>query len=188
MSISETATSGLREDHQWILKVSGVLENILDREPDHGLDFDAVEDCVNFIRLFADACHHGQEEDLLFPELQAKGMPRDTGPIAVMLREHEMGRDLVGHMRKALPEAREGDADARSTLVNSGRGYVNLIRAHILKEDNVLFNHADYLVSGEACTRLCDAYGEVCRRRFEGRTKEDLEALANQLMERHGQP
>jgi hemerythrin-like domain-containing protein len=188
MSKPETATSGLREDHQLILKVSGVLENILLGEPDRGLDFKAIEDCVSFIRLFADACHHGQEEDLLFPELQAKGMPRDTGPIAVMLKEHEMGRELVGHMQKALPEAREGDADARKRLVNAGRGYVNLIRAHILKEDNVLFNHADQVVVGEACSRLCDAYGDVCRRRFEGRTKEELEALADQLMERHGQP
>lgn len=186
MSRPETATSGLREDHQLILKVSGVLETILDGEPDRGLDFDGIEDCVAFIRLFADACHHGQEEDLLFPELQAKGMPRDSGPIAVMLREHEMGRELVGHMQKALPEARDGDADARNTLVNAGRGYVDLIRAHILKEDNVLFNHADHVVYGEACARLCQGYEEVCRRRFEGRTKDELEALADQLIQRHG--
>ena len=186
MSRQETATKGLRDEHQWILKVSGALEVILDREPDHGLDFDAIEDCVSFIRLFADACHHGQEEDLLFPELEARGMPRDAGPLAVMLKEHEMGRAYVGHMVKAFPEAREGDPDARKILVNSGRGYIQLIRDHILKEDNVLFNLADQPVTGAACDQLCEAYGVVCQRRFEGRSKEELEALGGQLVEKYG--
>jgi hemerythrin-like domain-containing protein len=183
---NETATKGLRHDHQWILKVSGAFEKVLDREPDHGLDFDAIEDCVNFIRLFADACHHGQEEDLLFPELESRGMPRDAGPLAVMLQEHEMGRAFVGHMRKALPKARDGDPEARKILVNAGRGYIQLIRAHILKEDNVLFNFADQTVTGPACEKLCDAYGVVCQRRFEGRSKDDLEALGGQLVEKYG--
>lgn len=183
---TETATKGLRAEHQWILKVSGAMERILDREPYHGLDYDAMEDCVSFVRLFADACHHGQEEDLLFPELEARGMPRDAGPIAVMLREHEMGRALVGHMRRALPQARKGDPEARDVLVNSGRGYIELIRAHINKEDNVLFNFADQLVTGQACEKLCQDYGMVCQRRFEGRTKEELEAMAIDLVEKYG--
>ncbi len=186
MKEKETATSGLREEHQWILKVTGALEEIYDREPDQGLDYEAIEDCVAFIRLFADACHHGQEEDLLFPELEGRGMPRDAGPIAVMLREHEMGRGLVGHMKKALPEARGGSPDARKILVNAGRGYIQLIRAHIQKEDNVLFQMADQLVTGGACDKLCKEYGVVCRRVFEGRTKEELESLAEGLLEKYG--
>jgi hemerythrin-like domain-containing protein len=182
----QTATTGLREEHQWILKVAGILEKVLDREPEEGLDFDAVDDCVSFIRLFADACHHGQEEDLLFPELVARGMPRDAGPIAVMLQEHELGRSYARQMRKALPEARGGDAEARQILVNSARGYIKLIRAHIGKEDNVLFDMADHLVVESACQKLCEAYGVVCSRRFEGMTKEELEGLARDLMDRYG--
>ncbi|MGD2122785.1 MAG: hemerythrin domain-containing protein [Gemmatimonadota bacterium] len=186
MNQPETATEGLREEHQWILKVAGVLETILDREPDEGLDFDALEECVSFIRLFADACHHGQEEDLLFPELHARGMPRDAGPIAVMLQEHEMGRSLVGQMRKALSQAREGDGDACKIVVNAGRGYIQLIRGHIGKEDNILFNLADQVVTGDSCARLCERYGTVCRSVFEGRSKKDLEDLATSLMKRYG--
>ena len=89
-------------------------------------------------------------------------------------------------MRKALPEARAGDPEARKILVNAGRGYIQLIRAHILKEDNVLFNFADQTVTGTACEKLCEAYGVVCQRHFEGRSKEDLEALGGQLVEKYG--
>ena len=187
MNTPQTATSGLRDEHQWILKIAAVLETILDREAEKGLDLDAVEECVSFIRLFADACHHGQEEDLLFPELQARGMPRETGPLAVMLQEHEMGRSYARQMHNSLPGARKGESDARKILVNSARGYINLIRGHINKEDNVLFTMADQVVTGSACQKLCDAYGVVCQRRFEGMTKEELEEMATRLLETYGQ-
>jgi hemerythrin-like domain-containing protein len=74
-SAAETATSRLREEHQLILKVADAMQALLAEGggPD-GLDFDTIGDCVTFIRLFADACHHGKEEDLLFPELEAAGM------------------------------------------------------------------------------------------------------------------
>lgn len=186
MSPHPSATAGLREEHQWILKVAGVLEEILGRESEQGLDFDAIEDCVSFIRLFADACHHGQEEDLLFPELEARGMPRNAGPLAVMLAEHEMGRSYARQMVKSLPGARGGDPGDRAILVNAAGGYVKLIRAHILKEDNVLFNMADQAVTGRDCDRLCEAYGVVCMRRFEGMSKEELERLAQGLIQKYG--
>jgi hemerythrin-like domain-containing protein len=186
MESTPTATSGLRDEHQWILKVAGALDEILAREVDQGLDFDAIEECVTFIRLFADACHHGQEEDLLFPELEARGMPRNAGPVAVMLHEHQVGRSFSQQMVKALPAARAGDAGARAILVNSAAGYVKLIRAHIHKEDNVLFNWADQMVRDQACDSLCRAYGVVCQRRFEGHSKEELEGLATGLLARYG--
>jgi hemerythrin-like domain-containing protein len=184
--MASSPTAGLRKEHQWILKVAGVLDEILSREADEGLDHDAIEACISFIRLFADACHHGQEEDLLFPELMAMGMPKESGPLAVMLQEHEMGRAYARHMAGALPGSRAGEPDARQILVNAARGYINLIRAHISKEDNVLFNMADGMVTGPACRRLCEAYDVVCQRRFEGKTKEELEALAASLLEEYG--
>jgi hemerythrin-like domain-containing protein len=186
MQENQTATSGLRAEHQWILKVAGALEEILSRGTEEGLDFDAIEECVDFIRLFADACHHGQEEDLLFPALEARGMPRDAGPIAVMLHEHQMGRAFVQRMVRSMSEARQGNAEAGAILVNSAHGYIQLIRAHIKKEDNVLFNLADRSVTGAPCRKLCQDYEVVCQRRFEGRSKEELEELAHSLVGRYG--
>ncbi len=178
----ESASHVLREEHQRILQVVNVLEDRLD---DMGLgnepDFDVLADCVTFFRLFADACHHGKEEDLLFPELENAGMPRDTGPIAVMLEEHRQGRWLVAGMAKALPGARAGDAGERTAFDRHGRGYIDMIRAHIAKEDNVLFNMADQLVAGPSCRQLCTSYEEADGCLFEQRTKAQLEALAEKL-------
>ena len=185
MSSPNGATTILREEHRLIIRVVGVLERLLDR---HGegepLDLDAVESCATFFRLFADACHHGKEEDLLFTELEGYGLSRAAGPLAVMLYEHRQGREWVAGMVKALVGAREGDADALGGLVASGRGYIDLIRGHILKEDNVLFNMADTMVTGPACQRLCEAYDGICDREFDGCTKARLEEIAEDLLKR----
>lgn len=182
--MTETATSRLREEHEHILEVADALAALVKAAGDGRWDFDAFADCVTFIRLFADACHHGKEEDLLFPELEQLGMPRQQGPIAVMLHEHQQGRAFARHMADALDGARAGDAQARATLRNAAAGYVNLIRNHIHKEDNVLFQMADQAVRGATCTSLCAAYGAVCARRFEGHSKEQLQELGRRIRER----
>ena len=184
---SETATSRLREEHQLILQVADAMLALLaEADGPDGLDFDTIADCVTFIRLFADACHHGKEEDLLFPELEAAGMPRHQGPIAVMLYEHQQGRAFARQMADSLAPARGGNEQALSALENAARGYIELIRGHILKEDRILFEMADQAVRGSACERLCGGYGAVCARRFEGLSKEELQSLAGRITERAG--
>lgn len=188
MNGNDTPTRILRDQHRNILKVADVLEDVLGNEPEPGaFDYDSLEDCVSFIRLYADALHHGKEEDLLFPELEAVGMSREGGPIAVMLHEHREGRSYAKAMAEALPAAREGNADAQRRMLNAGTGYVSLIRGHILKEDNILFNMADQMIGAPACRSLCAAYDGVCQRRFDGCTVAELEGTLARLLERYPQ-
>jgi hemerythrin-like domain-containing protein len=177
----------LREEHQVILRVLDVLQTLIEKGRHGEWDFDAIAECVAFFRLFADACHHGKEEDLLFPELQSRGLPRESGPIAVMLFEHQQGRALVAQMAGSLDAARNGEPGAVGRVENAARTFVQLLRAHIYKEDNVLFNMADSLVDRGGCDRLCGQYDVVCAHRFEGRSKEELERLAGELWDRHTQ-
>ena len=43
---------------------------------------------VYFLKIFADKCHHGKEENYLFKELINKGVTNEGGPVGVMLKEH----------------------------------------------------------------------------------------------------
>lgn len=179
---TDSATKMLRDEHVLILEVAEALERTLGL-PGRTLDaagYDVIERCISFFRLYVDACHHGKEEDLLFPELQEHGLP-DDGPIAVMLDEHRQGRVLVGRMAAVVGAARSGEATAAQELRSAADGYIDLIRRHIDKENNGLFDMADAMVVGEACARLCGEYATVCTRRFEGRTIHDLERLASEL-------
>ena len=101
---------------------------------------------VRFIREFADAHHHGKEEDILFAAMAEAGMPKDVGPLGVMLHEHVEGRGYT----KSLGELAEGegafDEEETGQLVWAARSYANLLRAHIQKEDQVLYPMADQML------------------------------------------
>ena len=88
-----TATEILRKEHDAILRMLEVTEQVAE-QLDRGEKVapQTLDGLLEFFRLFADQCHHGKEEELLFPALERKGMPRQTGPIEVMLIEHDHGR------------------------------------------------------------------------------------------------
>ena len=69
--------------------------------------------------------------------------------------------------------------------MHAGFGYIELIRGHILKEDNILFNMADQMIGASSCRSLCAAYEGVCQRQFEGCTVGQLEGILSQLRERY---
>ena len=103
-------------------------------------------DAANFIRGFADGCHHHKEEGVLFKMMETHGMPVQGGPVAVMLHEHELGRQYTRGMRAAAEKWQGGDKSARAEGGENALAYVNLLRQHILKEDQVLFPMADRVI------------------------------------------
>jgi len=75
-----------------------------------------LDQIFEFFSVFVDKCHHGKEEELLFPAMEAVGISRDGGPIGLMLIEHQQGRNLVDKMKTALSQYLIGDADAALKL------------------------------------------------------------------------
>lgn len=179
----ESATAALRAEHRLILTVTDALENTLATlEAGAEPDLDLVSDCIEFLRLYADACHHAKEESLLFEELEMSGLPRDEGPVAVMLEEHRRARRLVRAMANAV--ASDAGNAALHTLRTAAFAYIDLIRSHIGKEDGILFEIADGLIRGSRCRHLCDAYRAADGCSFESRTKPQLEDLATRIAAR----
>lgn len=181
-SADPTAGQLLTEEHRVIQRVLHVLEELVRRsETENRLDVDALERCVSFFRLFADACHHAKEEDLLFPVLERRGVPREGGPIGVMLDEHRQARGLIGRMRQLLNDYRQGDVLSGAAFREAACAYVDLMHMHIFKEDNRLFPMGDHLMPEGDQRRLCRQFCEVACRDFEGRDQQQLQALADEL-------
>lgn len=141
-------TETLRHEHQIILLVLTGAETEARRGAD--LDLGKAAQMADFFRNFADKCHHAKEEGYLFPTLVQRGMPQDEGPIAVMLSEHNQGR---AHVR-AIFEELEKAAPDRMAVADHLEAFVDLLRAHIGKEDNVLFPMADQLLTEQDQVRL----------------------------------
>jgi hemerythrin-like domain-containing protein len=142
-------TQVLKDEHALILEALDAIERkVTALEAGAAPDRAYFEKAVQFLRTFTDQCHHGKEENLLFKTMVDRGFPRQGGPIAVMLHEHETGRSFI----RGLAEGAAGvgtDPGAAKRIIQNGRGYISLLRAHIDKENNVLFPMADNALSPE---------------------------------------
>jgi hemerythrin-like domain-containing protein len=122
----------LEHDHHVIEQVAALLADVsAHARAERAFAFGAW--AVGFARRFADGCHHAKEEKALFPLLEARGIPRQGGPIGMMLLEHEEGRELVRDMERAIA------ARDLPGFVASAGAWAGLLRAHIAKERGVLF-------------------------------------------------
>ncbi len=130
-------TDILKDEHRVIEQVLDCLEQVLERARiGEGFDRESASDAVRFFQSFADRCHHGKEEDQLFPAMIRKGVPKEVGPIGVMLADHEIGRAAVREMQAALSQP-EAVGPSVERFVQAAAGYVEHLRSHILKEDHI---------------------------------------------------
>ena len=140
-----TPTEVLREEHRVILMALDVLARAADRveagAPVAGAWWTEV---VRWLRAVADRSHHAQEETALFPAMVKAGVPSEGGPIAVMLEEHVEGRALVTAVETSAGAAR----------VAACRAYVALLRAHIEKENGIVFPLAEAVLDAQAVLGL----------------------------------
>ncbi len=132
------ATQDLRDEHEAILYVLGILKKMIQTDPSkNGKLADYYSEVLYFLKTFADKCHHGKEENILFKVLISKGIPNEGGPVGVMLREHVKGREYIAQMSTSL------EAKDMAGFSGAALQYMDLLTKHIDKENNVLFVMAD---------------------------------------------
>jgi hemerythrin-like domain-containing protein len=158
------ATQTLMAEHEVILSVLDCVERLADQADHRGtLDVASAAEALDFLSGFADRCHHGKEEDQLFPALVSRGLPRNVGPLAVMLSEHELGRAEVAGMRTAVADVQRSLAGSVQRFGEHARAYVELLRQHIDKENGVLFPMADGMLTEAEHAELEQAFERMER-------------------------
>lgn len=147
------ATQDLRNEHDSILHVFKILDKVLltDTKEDNEI-FKFGNELIYFLKTFADKCHHGKEEDYLFKEMVARGIPNEGGPIGVMLQDHRIGREYISSMGKSLESK-----DLVSFKTNAAK-YRDHMRNHIDKENNALFIMADRVLDTARQDQLFDKF------------------------------
>jgi hemerythrin-like domain-containing protein len=118
-------------------------------------------DAAEFIRGFADGCHHRKEEHVLFTTMSQHGVLVDGGPIGVMLNEHELGRKFTREMRAGAERWAAGDPVGSDAVVTAARNYVRLLQQHIAKEDQILFPLAGRVIPVARHDDVWEAFEKV---------------------------
>jgi len=176
------ATDILKSEHRGIERMLDVVERAAERlQQGEPVPPALFAQAGEFFAHFADRCHHGKEEAHLFPALQRRGVPSAGGPIGQMLAEHDQGRAYVRTLREEARRHAEGTLADPGELVAAAHGYVTLLRAHIRKEDGVLFPLADRLLAPEEQAALVEAFDRVESQEMGAGEHERYHAMIDEL-------
>ncbi len=150
------------EEHKAIKRMLHVIRmacyKVLNGEE---VPYEAFDQMIDFVKNFADAHHHGKEENLFFNK-----MVDQLGPAAEklvthgMLVEHDLGRLHMAELKKALLALKAGDDEARLDVIANAIGYTHLLTRHIDKEDGVVFPFAQRSFSSESLEDIYDAFSK----------------------------
>jgi hemerythrin-like domain-containing protein len=177
----------LTYEHKYILKgVHGlsVIDEELDR--DEPADPALRHRIVEFMRNFADACHHAKEEAALFPAMESKGVPRTGCPLGGLRAEHEKGRKLASALGDAADAYADGNSSAVEAIRHAIAGIRQLYPNHIWKEDEMVFPMAQRLFTQDELDKIKTDFDEAESRL--GHSLHEYTAFANEMELLHGVP
>jgi uncharacterized protein len=131
----------LIQEHDEILKRLTGLEEInskIQKMKNYDNNSSVFQELLNVaVEVIGAEPHHKREEDVLFPELEARGV---TGPTRVMRMEHDMLRAKKKEI-KALAENVEtmNFTEFKSQLNDAAKYLIFNLRDHIYKENHILY-------------------------------------------------
>jgi hemerythrin-like domain-containing protein len=136
------ATQILRQDHRHILRAVTVLEQMAAEVKRGGVieDHD-LKDILRFLQEYADRHHQEKEEECFFPALLRDPGQKHYPKLRAMIFEHSRERSLAEGLEEAIAAKQCGE------FTYCADRLVEILRAHIAEEDQVLLPLADKILS-----------------------------------------
>lgn len=152
-------------EHRLIERMIEVMRRQLQKwEGGEKADPSFIETAVGFIKTYADRCHHGKEEDILFRELKKKSISGDLRRIMEeLVEEHRWGRKTTGKLVEANEAYRKGNGKALPTILECVKALVDFYPKHIEKEDRHFFLPIMYYFSTDEKDAMLDEEYEFDR-------------------------
>jgi hemerythrin-like domain-containing protein len=145
----------LKTEHKAIKLMLSILDKICQKlESNEIVNPKHLDQILEFLKTFADKCHHAKEEELLFPAMEKAGIQKEGGPLGVMLAEHKKAREHIQQIAEAVTQYKTGDSKAKTKIIENTKSYIRILSAHIDKEDNVLYPLANARIPEETMENL----------------------------------
>lgn len=135
------AIDDLRHEHDAILSALDILDSVEVAARQGTAATGDLAAFISFLKEFVDKCHHGKEEGMLFPALAKAGASERAASVRTLLSEHEQGRSLIKAMEAASSPALQPEQFSAAA-----KAYSHHLRAHIEKENEVLFPTAEQVL------------------------------------------
>ena len=153
-------TEILSNDHKVVLEKLKLMEQTINNLKSTNVK-NVLTDLKTFLRKEADL-HFKKEEAALFPEME-KFIPRDESPIGQMLLEHEDLYKYEDNFIRGVDlfSKDESNGEAQKLIRENGNSFINLLREHIYKEDNMLFMMADMHLEEDQINAIMKKFEEL---------------------------
>ena len=175
------STESLRKDHKLIEKVLHALDATIKLlKEGKQIPEQILLPTLDFTQNFTDVCHHGKEEEALFPALEKAGMPTNMGPIHMMIIEHKRTKEIAEHIGIASKKYLEnGNSDY---LIEVLELYIQHVTEHLWKENNRLFMMADARLN-HAVKDIDEKMNIIEEKKLDelGKTRSHYESLVDEL-------
>ena len=128
-------------EHRLIERMIDVMkEELLLIEREKKVDPEFIEMAVDFVRTYADRCHHGKEEDILFRDLGVKKLTGEhKRTMEELVEEHKWGRKVTARLVEANTRYVQGNKEALSAIMDCIKTLIEFYPKHIEKEDKHFF-------------------------------------------------
>ena len=131
----------LMKEHRLIERMIQLMEREIQNLKEGKMPNTAfIEGAIDFIKVYADRCHHGKEEDILFCDLGKKNIsPEHKSIMDQLIQEHAWGRETLGKLINARNHYAQGDHSAHGEIIEQMEKLIKFYPKHIEKEDKHFF-------------------------------------------------
>lgn len=128
-------------EHRLIERMIALInKELLQIEKKKEVNLSFIDIAVDFIRTYADRCHHGKEEDILFRDLKKKSLSNDhLQVLQELIAEHERGRRITGRLVDEKERYLKGEKGSLDAIVDCLSALMEFYPKHIEKEDRHFF-------------------------------------------------
>ena len=156
----------LMQEHRLIERMISQMQKALAKmEEKNDVYSKFVDLTVDFIKVYADRCHHGKEEGILFRQLSSKQM---SGEHAAMMRdlinEHVYARKTTGNLAKANESYVHGNRDSQKDVYKLMKDLIEFYPMHTQKEDSRFFGPSMEYFTAQEREDMLDEFGEFDRK------------------------
>ena len=147
-------------EHETIERAMDVLRKELEQLPDATYNVFAMQRAIDFLLEFGDRIHNTKEEKVLFPLMVERGIP-ESGPILVMLLEHEAERKILQQMITEAPDLERASEADKTGFKQKGLEYLGIRANHIWKENDVLYQMGRQVFTEEDNRSLVEGFDRI---------------------------
>jgi len=143
-------TETLSREHSLVMLVTKAAEQEVRYMRDTGAyRAEAVDELLDFFEFFTEACHDPKEERLLFARLCDRGLSSETGVLAQFYREHAEFRTRLHDLEHWVRAEKKNPGQDLNDFALQLDDYLQMMRAHLAREEEILFPMADGLLTDD---------------------------------------